>query len=93
MSSQKWPVDEEHKSTCLSNMKILSFWKSILTLAFFIDSLFCSNEISNGTTPVMIKNNLPDIIAGILTDFNEWIDFLSPNFNKFLLGFTVIAFI
>lgn len=41
----------------------------------------------------MIKNSLPDIIASILTDFNEWIDFLSPNFNKFLLGFTVIAFI
>ena len=41
----------------------------------------------------MIKNNLPDIIASILTDFNEWIDFLSPNFNKFPLGFTAIAFI
>ena len=62
----------------LPNIEVLSFWKSLLTLECFTDSILSGKWILNSITSVVIKNDLPDSAAGVLTDFYNCIGFLSP---------------
>lgn len=62
----------------LPNTEVLSFWKSLLTLECLTDSILNGNRIIlNSITSVVIKNDLPDSVAGVLTDFYNCIGFLS----------------
>ena len=73
-------------------MVTLSFAKSIVVLAVFIDCLLSSNGRSSETTSVSMFTFISPMYAGIITFLDACTTLSSPNLNLVEVGLSSISF-